>query len=964
MLSAELLAPLTLPRLHVPLARAERPVELTALHVSVEVSGALAVTTWELTFENPNPRVLEGQLEFPLLDGQTVIRFAMDVNGALREAVPVPKDKGRQVFEEIERRDVDPGLLERTAGNSYRARVYPLLPGQRKRVLIGYQEELALRDGAPVYQLALDFPVLRHFSLELSVRGPARAPVLSNTLGLELPAWREDFVTRAERKDFAARGLLVVELPPGERPAVTTETFADKTYFRAEQALTVHTRPRPAPRVLGLLWDSSGSGEGRDLERELATLDAYFQALPEPVEVRLVRLRDVPEETQVFRVERGDGSALRRALEQTCWDGATSLDGWRPEPGVDAWLLCTDGLLNFGDREARPDTGRAPLHVLLSAARSDPARLKSLADRSGGEFLNLLECTPRAAVERLLAESERLLAVESTPREVAQVYPEAPSPLRGQRLVLAGILRGRQATLRVRVGFPDDAANARTLDVQVSADGASGHLAARAWAALKLATLEPAYQANRDDIERTARDFGIVTPNTSLIILESAEDYARYDITPPPDLRDAWERLVQSQRRHQRDGRAARLERVRAQFQGYVEWWSRDFPKGPPPKKEEAPPPPRSAASRAPPAPAPSRGPSLDALSFDDVEAPLMAAAAPAPAMADMCMEELPADEEESSESGEGSSTPRASIQLKKWTPDAPYLDRFRRASDERLYHVYLEERPDYAHSTAFFLDAADVFFERKQVALGLRVLSNLAEMELENPAVLRILGYRLLQAGRADLARGVFTQVKEMRPEEPQSYRDLAQACAALGDFQAAVDLLWEVVTGTWDFRFPEIELMALVELNALVATCGQQLDLSRVDPGLLRGMPLELRVVLTWDADETDIDLWVTDPNGEKANYAHQLTYQGGRMSRDFRNGYGPEDFSLRHARPGQYTVEANYYGNSQQIISGATTLQLQFITGFGTPRQQEQRVTLRLREAREVVTVGQFVVEGARG
>lgn len=959
MLSAELVAPLSLPRLHVPLARAERPVELTALHVSVEVSGALAVTTWELTFENPNKRVLEGQLEFPLLDGQTVIRFAMDVNGALREAVPVPKDKGRQVFEEIERRNVDPGLLERTAGNSYRARVYPLLPGERKRVLIGYQEELALRDGAPVYQLALDFPVLRRFSLELSVRGPARAPVLSqNTLGLELPAWREDFVTRAEKKDFAANGLLVVTLPPGERPAVTTETFGDRTYFRAEQALEVRTRPRPVPRVLGLLWDSSGSAEARSLPRELTALDAYFKTFSEPIEVRLVRVRDVPEEPQVFRVERGDWGALRHALEQTCWDGATSLDGWRPEPDVDAWLLCTDGLLNFGNREVRPDTGRAPMHVLLSATRSDPARLRALAERSGGEFLNLLECTASVAAQRLLSESERLLAVESTPREVAQVFPEAPAPLRGQRLVLAGILRTRQATLRVRVGFPQDAASARTLDVHVSADGATGQLAARAWAALKLASLESAYEKNRDDIERTAREFGIVTPDTSLIILESVEDYARYDIAPPPELRDAWEDLVQTQRRGRQEERASRLEHVLSQFQGYVEWWGRDFPKGAPPRKvEEAPTPARAAAMPAPAPAAFAPPPSMDAMSFEELESPAEFDG-PSASLSDLSLD----DEVSEEPSSEGASS-RASIQLKKWTPDAPYLDRFRRASDARLYHVYLEERPDYARSTAFFLDAADVFFERKQPALGLRVLSNLAEMELENPAVLRILGYRLLQAGRADLARGVFTEVKRLRPEEPQSYRDLAQACAAVGDFQAAVDLLWEVVTGEWDSRFPEIELIALIELNALVASCGQQLDLSRVDPRLLRSLPLELRVVLTWDADETDIDLWVTDPNGEKAYYGHQLTYQGGRMSRDFRNGYGPEEFSLRQARPGPYTVEANYYGNSQQIIAGATTLQLQFITDFGTPRQREERVTLRLREAREVVTVGQFVVEARK-
>ena len=144
---------LPLPRLRVPLNPSESPVELVSLTVSAEISGGLAVTTWELVFVNPNRRDLEGQLEFPLLDGQSVIRFAMDIGGGLREAVPVPKDKGRQVFEEITRQGVDPGLLERTAGNNYRARVYPLVPGERKRVVIAYQEAL----DAAVYRLALDF---------------------------------------------------------------------------------------------------------------------------------------------------------------------------------------------------------------------------------------------------------------------------------------------------------------------------------------------------------------------------------------------------------------------------------------------------------------------------------------------------------------------------------------------------------------------------------------------------------------------------------------------------------------------------------------------------------------------------------------------------------------------------------------------------------------------------------------
>ncbi len=167
-------------------------------------------------------------------------------------------------------------------------------------------------------------------------------------------------------------------------------------------------------------------------------------------------------------------------------------------------------------------------------------------------------------------------------------------------------------------------------------------------------------------------------------------------------------------------------------------------------------------------------------------------------------------------------------------------------------------------------------------------------------------------------------------------------------------------MVLKPWHGRFPEIELVTLAELNAIVATAGQPLDTSRIDARLLRNLPLDLRVVLAWDADNTDIDLWVTDPNGEKAFYGNPLSYQGGRMSQDFTGGYGPEEFSLKVAKPGKYKVEAQFYGHRQQVVAGATTLMLTLATKFGTAEQQSKAVTLRLPGRGEVVTVGEFVVE----
>ena len=300
-----------------------------------------------------------------------------------------------------------------------------------------------------------------------------------------------------------------------------------------------------------------------------------------------------------------------------------------------------------------------------------------------------------------------------------------------------------------------------------------------------------------------------------------------------------------------------------------------------------------------------------------------------------------------------------ATIQLQPWQPDSPYARRLRAAAADQLYAVYLDERDSHAGSTAFYLDVADLLLQRGRRDEALRVLSNLAELELENRHVLRVLGYRLMQAKAYPLAVQLLRQVLEMADEEPQSHRDLALALAAAGERQQAIERMYEVVARDWDARFSEVELVALNELNQIVATSPTPLDTAFADRRLLRNLPLDLRVALAWDSDNSDMDLWVTDPNGEKCYYAHQLTYQGGLISDDFTGGYGPEEFVLRDAKPGRYRVEAHYFGDRQQIVTGATTLTLTLSTAWGTARQQDQKTTLRLSGKDESVLVGEFEV-----
>ena len=110
------------------------------------------------------------------------------------------------------------------------------------------------------------------------------------------------------------------------------------------------------------------------------------------------------------------------------------------------------------------------------------------------------------------------------------------------------------------------------------------------------------------------------------------------------------------------------------------------------------------------------------------------------------------------------------------------------------------------------------------------------------------------------------------------------------------------------------------------------------------VENMPLDLRVVTTWDTDNTDVNLIVVDPNEEGA-YGGTVTYQGGLQSLNFIQGYGPEVYSLKKAKPGTYKIKLYYGGNRSQSPVEFTTVKVIVYRNYGTSKQREQVFRLRL-------------------
>ena len=126
------------PSLDIVSSKKEKPLELSSLKIDVEVVGNIATTTYDMNFFNPNNRILTGELSMPMAEGQEICRYALDVNGKLREGVIVEKVKARQTYESEVNRGGNPGIVSKTKGNFFRTKVYPIPKRDNKAYCIFY----------------------------------------------------------------------------------------------------------------------------------------------------------------------------------------------------------------------------------------------------------------------------------------------------------------------------------------------------------------------------------------------------------------------------------------------------------------------------------------------------------------------------------------------------------------------------------------------------------------------------------------------------------------------------------------------------------------------------------------------------------------------------------------------------------------------------------------------------------
>ncbi len=988
----------------------EKTVQLSKLSISSTIENGVARTRYDMYFYNEQSRDLEAELQFPLADGQTISYFAMDVNGEMRSGVAVEKVKARMAYEATVRQGIDPGLIEKTQGNNFKLRVFPVPSKGTKHIIIEYMHELAMDVKHAYYYLPLFFkekiPV---FSYHLSIVGEAENPNILRFCSddFKLSEVSKIYQASVRKKQFLANKPIVIRLPNRQSEAVAAcEQKSNGIFFHTNLKLPQKYARKKQPKKITVMWDVSSSRYLSQIPKEISLLKKYLSTMKKG-EVEFIPFGFKALPSQTFHIKNGQSTKLLQAIQKLEYDGGTTLNQlpWNSCKGEEI-LLFTDGLQNLGSANS-PLTSKE-IYCIQSAIKSDNGFLKNLSRTSHGEFIDLCSLSEMEALERLNSKSLHFMGFE--PDSALENYYPSTGLGNNGILSVSGRLTKVRPFVTAKFGIGTKVLLKTTIPLELNKQKAHANLE-KMWAIHQLNELQENSKQNEEQILETGLTYRLVSDFSSLLILDRVEDYVQHRILPPKSLQKEYFKQLKAADKEEKENSYDHMKNIKKEWKTQQAWWKSHRKE---PKKKRN----RHNTQRAPmpgddvetrsmtvegsnfessPPPPPAR---VSANSTEQSTA-FIPPVAEDDEVANVQMESTQAGAEIQLSSGYGlgnsvgavsytwasgdfngfassasvlagtysltvtdfngstSSTvaARGSLRVKAWDPKSPYMKRIKNVPLSKAYRVYLEERKKYASQPSFYLDVSDYLIFKKHYAEGIRVLSNIAELDMENHSLLRIVAQRFLQLGEKKLALALFKHLIELRPEEPQSYRDLGLAFEQTGNYNEAIRYLFKVVKEPYDGRFAGIHCIALNEINNIIASHPRNLKYDYIDKAFIRKMPVDIRIVLNWDTDDTDVDLWITEPDGEKCMYSYPLTANGGRISNDFTQGYGPEEYMIHVAQHGTYRIQAHYYGDHRPTVNGKATLSVQLFKQYGTSLQYKREITRRLNVTDDVVDLGEF-------
>lgn len=550
-----------------PLPGQPGPVVRTGSEVRVTIEGRIARFEVEERFRNDGGRMAEGSYLYPLPGEAVFTDFSLFAGATELKGEMMNAEQAQGIYEEIVRRQLDPALITLAGHGLIRARVFPIQPGETRRIILRYSQVLS-REG--------DALRLRHAygarggegAVQLTVRLPGGSEwgtPYSPTHPLAVSRDRGGMSVRVS--EGGSRGLeLFLPLRRGlvGSAVLTHAATGEEGFYMLLLAPPAEPDATVIPRDLTFVVDVSGSMSGEKMDQARAALLQSLGGLRPTDRFRLISFS-----SGVTRFRPGFVAATPEALRaaRAFVEGLTAGGGTNIEGAVRAVLESPGG-----------GTGRLGVAVFMTdglptVGEQAPEQLAALASGRLGEvrmfsigvghdvntyLLDRLAVEGRGAAEYVAPGADVELAVGGILRRVSHPaltglrIVEAPVTLRdpapavlpdlfyGEELVVMGRYRGvGRGTLVIegeRLGRRERITTQATFPAASDANAFIPPI----WAARRVGELTRTLRLEGPserivaEIRRLGQRYGILTEYTSYLVQEPGVIVARDGRQPVP----------------------------------------------------------------------------------------------------------------------------------------------------------------------------------------------------------------------------------------------------------------------------------------------------------------------------------------------------------------------------------------------------------------------------------------------
>ncbi len=132
-----------------------RALPVKSIKIDTKIAAQVATTHVEQVFRNDTDATLEGTYFFPIPESASISEFAI-WDGDRRLVGEVrSREEARRIYDEIVRRQRDPGLLEYAGRDLFQASIFPIPPHADKKLELTYTQVLTAEGGTVAYRYPL-----------------------------------------------------------------------------------------------------------------------------------------------------------------------------------------------------------------------------------------------------------------------------------------------------------------------------------------------------------------------------------------------------------------------------------------------------------------------------------------------------------------------------------------------------------------------------------------------------------------------------------------------------------------------------------------------------------------------------------------------------------------------------------------------------------------------------------------